>query len=180
MVGGVSIGSLVGGLWCLEKNITTMTQKARDWSRKMTQWFVLIFVWVVFSLLCCRWRQLLDLTYPVTSIFTGKDFNHTLQSTFGDVCIEDLWLPYFNVTTDISSSSMRIHRHGMFSFCVLVEDPGKLVQIHFHIAWKQGRLRRTKENCETQKIFNWRNFRKKLIILGKVFFAIYHYDRKKT
>lgn len=43
MVGGVSIGSFVGGLWCLEKNITTMTQKARDWSRKMTQWFGLVF-----------------------------------------------------------------------------------------------------------------------------------------
>ncbi|CAG7725045.1 unnamed protein product, partial [Allacma fusca] len=28
-----------------------MTQKAREWSKKMTQW----------------WRQILDLTYPATS-----------------------------------------------------------------------------------------------------------------
>lgn len=96
MVGGVSIGSFVGGLWCMEKDMTTVTQKARDWSYKMTQWY----------------RQLLDLTYPVTSIFTGRDFNNTIQSTFGDTHIEDLWLPYFNVTTDISSSCMRVHRHG--------------------------------------------------------------------
>jgi len=33
MVGGVSIGALMGSLWCMEKNITTMTQKAREWSR---------------------------------------------------------------------------------------------------------------------------------------------------
>lgn len=33
MVGGVSIGAFMGALWCMEKNITTTTQKAREWSR---------------------------------------------------------------------------------------------------------------------------------------------------
>ncbi|XP_053601148.1 neuropathy target esterase sws isoform X3 [Plodia interpunctella] len=96
MVGGVSIGAFMGALWCMERNITTVTQKAREWSQKMTQWG----------------KQLLDLTYPATSMFSGRHFNATIRSTFGDVHIEDLWLPYFTVTTDISSSCMRIHRHG--------------------------------------------------------------------
>lgn len=64
--------------------------------QKLTQW----------------WRQLLDLTYPVTSMFSGRDFNHTIFSTFGDTHIEDLWLPYFTVTTDITASCMRVHTHG--------------------------------------------------------------------
>lgn len=64
--------------------------------QKMTQWG----------------KQLLDLTYPATSMFSGRQFNTTIRSTFGDVHIEDLWLPYFTVTTDISSSCMRVHRHG--------------------------------------------------------------------
>ncbi|XP_034233651.1 neuropathy target esterase sws isoform X1 [Thrips palmi] len=102
MVGGVSIGALMGALWCMEKNLTTMTQKAREFSRLMTQW----------------WRQLLDLTYPMTSIFSGKDFNQTIQRTLGDTYIEDLWLPYFTVTTDITSSVMRIHTHGsLWRYC---------------------------------------------------------------
>ncbi|XP_052757795.1 neuropathy target esterase sws isoform X1 [Galleria mellonella] len=96
MVGGVSIGAFMGALWCMERNITTVTQKAREWSQKMTQWG----------------KQLLDLTYPATSMFSGRQFNTTIHTTFGDVHIEDLWLPYFTVTTDISSSCMRIHRHG--------------------------------------------------------------------
>ncbi|EFN83712.1 Protein Swiss cheese [Harpegnathos saltator] len=96
MVGGVSIGAFMGALWCMEKNITTTTQKAREWSKKMTQW----------------WRQILDLTYPVTSMFSGKDFNKTIQQTFGDTYIEDLWLPYFTITTDITDSCMRTHTHG--------------------------------------------------------------------
>lgn len=60
------------------------------------------------------WRQALDLTYPVTSMFSGAGFNQTLKDTFGDQQIEDLWLPYFNITTDITSSAMRVHTHGMY------------------------------------------------------------------
>lgn len=96
MVGGVSIGAFMGALWCSEKNITTVTQKAREWCKKMTQWG----------------RQLMDLTYPMTSMFSGKDFNKTIHGTFGDVCIEDLWIPYFTLTTDISASCARTHTHG--------------------------------------------------------------------
>ncbi|KAL1505383.1 hypothetical protein ABEB36_004962 [Hypothenemus hampei] len=96
MVGGVSIGAFMGALWCQERNITTVTQKAREWCMKMTQW----------------WRQILDLTYPMTSMFSGRDFNQTIKGTLGDTYIEDLWIPYFTVTTDITSSCMRIHTHG--------------------------------------------------------------------
>lgn len=74
MVGGVSIGAFMGALYCSEKNITTVTQKAREWSKKMTNWGL----------------QLLDLTYPITSMFSGKQFNQTIRGTFGDVHIEDL------------------------------------------------------------------------------------------
>lgn len=62
------------------------------------------------------WRQILDLTYPVTSMFTGQDFNFTLISALGETQIEDLWLPYFTVTTDISASEMRIHTHGIITY----------------------------------------------------------------
>ncbi|KXJ74816.1 hypothetical protein RP20_CCG012875 [Aedes albopictus] len=96
MVGGVSIGAFMGALWCSEKNVTTVTQKAREWCKKMTQWG----------------RQLMDLTYPITSMFSGRDFNQTIRGTFGDVCIEDLWIPYFTLTTDISASCARTHTHA--------------------------------------------------------------------
>lgn len=32
MVAGVSIGALIGALYCLEKDLTRVTQKAREWS----------------------------------------------------------------------------------------------------------------------------------------------------
>ncbi|XP_055938535.1 neuropathy target esterase sws-like isoform X2 [Argiope bruennichi] len=96
MVGGVSIGAFMGALWCQESDVTTMTQKAREWSYKMNSY----------------WRQILDLTYPATAMFTGAGFNRTIQEVFGERQIEDLWLPYFTITTDITDSTMRVHTHG--------------------------------------------------------------------
>jgi len=96
MIGGVSIGAFMGALWAQEADLTPVTQLARNWSFKMTS----------------LWRQLLDLTYPATAMFTGAAFNATIYEVFGDRQIEDLWIPYFTVTTDISNSAPRIHRHG--------------------------------------------------------------------
>lgn len=58
------------------------------------------------------WRKIVDLTYPQTAMFSGKGFNHEIYSTLGDKQIEDLWIPYFAITTDLSSSRMRVHGFG--------------------------------------------------------------------
>lgn len=96
MIGGVSIGAFMGALWSQEADLTPVTQMAREWSFKMSS----------------LWRQILDLTYPATAMFTGAGFNRTIYDVFGDRQIEDLWIPYYTVTTDITSSAARIHRHG--------------------------------------------------------------------
>uniref|UniRef100_A0A8B9GV02 lysophospholipase n=1 Tax=Astyanax mexicanus TaxID=7994 RepID=A0A8B9GV02_ASTMX len=57
-------------------------------------------------------KRILDLTYPVTSMFTGASFNSSIGGVFKGKQIEDLWLPYFNITTDITASSMRVHTDG--------------------------------------------------------------------
>lgn len=96
MIGGVSIGAFMGALWAQETDLTRVTQLARDWSFHMTS---------------LRY-QILDLTYPATAMFTGAAFNRTIHDVFGDRQIEDLWLPYFTVTTDITDSAPRVHQHG--------------------------------------------------------------------
>lgn len=57
-------------------------------------------------------KAVLDLTYPITSMFSGAGFNRSICSVFKDRQIEDLWLPYFAITTDISASAMRVHTDG--------------------------------------------------------------------
>ncbi|XP_065569859.1 neuropathy target esterase sws-like isoform X2 [Artemia franciscana] len=96
MVGGVSIGAFTGALWCMERNSDTVHAIAKKWAMKMIQ----------------IWRQLFDLTYPITSMFTGRSFNALIKDVFEDIQIEDLWIPFFAISTDLTSSQMRVHTHG--------------------------------------------------------------------
>lgn len=51
----------------------------------------------------------------VVTLYTlppGKSFNNLIRKTFGEKQIEDLWLPYFCITTDITDSKMRVHTSG--------------------------------------------------------------------
>uniref|UniRef100_A0A8C5QMH3 lysophospholipase n=1 Tax=Leptobrachium leishanense TaxID=445787 RepID=A0A8C5QMH3_9ANUR len=96
MVGGTSIGALVGGIYAEHRNSKQTNDRTSKWAQMMS------------SLL----RTVMDLTYPISSLLSGSAFNAILQDIFGEREIQDLWLPYFSITTDISSSSMRVHREG--------------------------------------------------------------------
>ncbi|XP_063050901.1 patatin-like phospholipase domain-containing protein 7 isoform X2 [Engraulis encrasicolus] len=96
LVGGTSIGSFMGALYAEERSTSRMKARAREWAMEMTSMFA----------------KILDLTYPVTSMFSGASFNNSISSVFKGKQIEDMWLPYFNITTDITASSMRVHTYG--------------------------------------------------------------------
>ncbi|XP_034454285.1 neuropathy target esterase isoform X2 [Hippoglossus hippoglossus] len=96
IVGGTSIGSFIGALYAEERSAVRTKQRAREWSKAMNSVF----------------KTVLDLTYPITSMFSGSAFNTSIYKVFHDKQAEDLWLPYFNVTTDITASAMRVHQDG--------------------------------------------------------------------
>ncbi len=66
MVGGTSIGSLIGALYCEDRDAGKVETRARDFSKGMSS----------------LWDKVLDLTYPSTSMFTGT---HT-TSRVGPSC----------------------------------------------------------------------------------------------
>ncbi|XP_069603791.1 patatin-like phospholipase domain-containing protein 7 isoform X3 [Ranitomeya imitator] len=96
MIGGTSIGAFMGALYAEERSFNRMKIRAREWCMDMTSVF----------------KKVLDLTYPITSMFSGAAFNNSISCTFKDKQIEDLWIPYFNITTDITASTMRVHTDG--------------------------------------------------------------------
>ncbi|KAI8063831.1 hypothetical protein BC940DRAFT_348960 [Gongronella butleri] len=96
IVGGTSIGSFVGGLYARDMDLVSTIARSK------------LFAGRVSSI----WRQLMDLTYPVTAWFTGHEFNRAIWKCLGDSQIEDFWLPYFAVTTNITFSRMDVHTTG--------------------------------------------------------------------
>ncbi|XP_036162775.1 patatin-like phospholipase domain-containing protein 7 isoform X4 [Myotis myotis] len=96
MVGGTSIGAFMGALYAEERSYSQIRIRAKQWTEDMTSMM----------------KTMLDLTYPITSMFSGAGFNSSICSVFKDRQIEDLWIPYFTITTDISASAMRVHTDG--------------------------------------------------------------------
>ncbi|KAH8850899.1 Patatin-like phospholipase domain-containing protein 7 [Schistosoma japonicum] len=96
LVGGTSIGAFMGALWADETRVAQFTQRARNFTNCFNS----------------IWKKIKDFTYPAVSIFSGKELNRQLQSTFHERQIEDFWLPFFCVTTDITNCKMRIHTQG--------------------------------------------------------------------
>ncbi len=53
-----------------------------------------------------------DLTVPISSLLAGKKLDRLLQRLFADADIEDLWLPFFCVSTDLSGAELVVHDRG--------------------------------------------------------------------
>ncbi|MCH9670722.1 MAG: patatin-like phospholipase family protein, partial [Gammaproteobacteria bacterium] len=54
----------------------------------------------------------LDYTLPFTAITSGRKATHQIRRTFGNVRIEDLWLPYFCVSSNLSKGQQVVHTRG--------------------------------------------------------------------
>ncbi|KAJ3275438.1 phosphatidylcholine and lysophosphatidylcholine phospholipase [Terramyces sp. JEL0728] len=96
MVGGTSMGAFVGGLYARSNDHVSVMGRAKFLCMRMTS----------------LWRQIIDLTYPVTALMTGNEFNRGIWKCFLDTQIEDCWLPYFAITANITHSTMGVHQHG--------------------------------------------------------------------
>ncbi|GAA5859717.1 hypothetical protein JCM8547_006997 [Rhodosporidiobolus lusitaniae] len=96
MIGGTSIGSFIGGLYAKEGDLVSTYGRAKRFSGRMST----------------LWRILTDLTYPVVAYTTGHEFNRGIYKSFYDVHIEDMWLPFFCNTTNITHSRMDVHTTG--------------------------------------------------------------------
>ena len=98
LVGGTSIGSMVSALWAMNTNYDTF-HKAVEYLCKARLNNLMFLLW--------------DLTFPLTSFFTGHYFNRAIRDSIGEsICIEDLWLPYFCLSTDVTMATQRVHMFG--------------------------------------------------------------------
>ncbi|PYQ18633.1 MAG: hypothetical protein DMF81_24320 [Acidobacteria bacterium] len=77
--------------------------------------------------------SLLDFTLPFVSLISGRRVSKALERTFEDLMIEDLWLSYFCVSSNLSRARMVVHRRGLLRKAIRasVSLPGILPPV-FH------------------------------------------------
>ena len=95
-IGGTSIGAFIGGLYSRNGVFLPAYGKAKSFSGRMSS----------------VWRKAFDLTYPITSYFTGHELNRGLWKEFKESQIEDFWINFFCISTNITHSKVEIHQRG--------------------------------------------------------------------
>jgi NTE family protein len=53
-----------------------------------------------------------DIAFPLLAMTRGQKVLERLEEHFGDVGIADLWLPYFCVSSNLTTGAYHLHRHG--------------------------------------------------------------------
>ena len=73
-------------------------------------------------------RAFRRLTVPRYALIDHKVFDRALRAEYGDVVIEDLWMPFFAVSSSLSDHVPRIHRRGLLWHAVRASGsiPGML------------------------------------------------------
>jgi predicted acylesterase/phospholipase RssA/CRP-like cAMP-binding protein len=61
---------------------------------------------------CLYFDSLLDYTLPVASLLAGRRISASIEAGAGDWDIEDLWLPYFCISTNLTTGRSVTHRRG--------------------------------------------------------------------
>lgn len=93
MIGGTSIGALVGAGYAKYSNYATCQQFAAEFGDT---------------------RKLFDYTFPFVSIMATHKVTTMLRQVIGeDLYIEDLWMPYFCVATDLTRSETLVYKSGL-------------------------------------------------------------------
>jgi NTE family protein len=91
-IGGTSVGSIIGAGWASGWDYREMVKRIRR-----------TFV---------DSSPTGDYTWPLLSLLSGRRVGARLQKEFGDINIEDLPLPFFCVSTNLTRGQAAVHRRG--------------------------------------------------------------------
>jgi NTE family protein/lysophospholipid hydrolase len=91
MVGGTSSGALIAALYAIGLDHEAMHNAAKEFINP---------------------KQMFDYTLPMISFLGGRHFTNIIRKLFGEIQIEDTWLEFFCVSSNLTRATEMIHRRG--------------------------------------------------------------------
>lgn len=95
-IGGTSVGAIIAASYAMTESYEGTFAQFREiieGSRRSVSWR--------------------NLTWPAISLFNARGLTNILDKVFNKVQIEDLWLPFFCVSTNLAKNSESIHDQGL-------------------------------------------------------------------
>lgn len=89
-IGGASMGALVGAIAAKDVDCDQILDVSKSEFQK----------------------DLLDYTVPLVAILKAGKIAQRIEKEFGSWDIDDLWIPFFCVTVNLTKSELVVHRHG--------------------------------------------------------------------
>ena len=76
-------------------------------------------------------RPFQEYTLPVVALVASRRRDACIRKSFGDVLIEDLWIPYLAVSTDLHAAQARVHESGSLGLAASASSsiPGIMVPV---------------------------------------------------
>ncbi len=68
--------------------------------------------WMVHAIMTACLTMSKDWTIPMVSLLSGQKFDDCFNGLVGKTQIEDLWLPFFCVSANLTRASIQVHRRG--------------------------------------------------------------------
>jgi len=96
IIGGTSVGGIIAACYAVHQSYEDAHEKFADIVN-----------------LSRHSVALRALTWPAVSLFNARNFTVSQQKTFDGIQIEDLWIPYFCLSTNLTQHCEAIHRSGM-------------------------------------------------------------------
>jgi predicted acylesterase/phospholipase RssA/CRP-like cAMP-binding protein len=90
-VGGTSMGALAGMAYALDWSYATGVERSAHFANP---------------------KALFDYTLPLVSLFSSDKVTAMILAQAGDQQIEDLWRPYFAISTDLTAAELVVHDRG--------------------------------------------------------------------
>ncbi len=90
-IGGSSMGGLLGASMAMEQSTDDIVALSKVFASK---------------------RALFDYTLPLTSLMKSSKLTRFCQEVYGDIRIEDLWLPFFCVSSNLADGQEVVHDRG--------------------------------------------------------------------
>ena len=93
LVGGTSMGAMIAAQRALGWDSKAILDYNRDlWNRR---------------------KPLRDYTLPLLGLISGKKFRSIAKKTYGDAMVEDLAIPFFCISSNLTRASAVVHREGL-------------------------------------------------------------------